>query len=59
MSSIDCQTSKISAFVDYHLQPLVKSLTSYVKDTTDFLNKIKDGFQESSSQLHICYMDGR
>ena len=42
VSSVNCHTSKISKFVDYHIQPLAKELPSYVKDTTDFINKIKD-----------------
>ena len=33
-------TSKISKYVDLHLQPSVRSLTSHIKDTTDFINKI-------------------
>ena len=40
--SINCPTSKISKYVDYHLQPLVKETPLYVKDTKDFLNKMKD-----------------
>ena len=40
--SVNCHTSKISKFVDYHIQPLAKELPSYVKDTTDFINKVKD-----------------
>ena len=42
VSSVNCHTSKISKFVDYHIQPLANELPSYVKDTTDFINKIKD-----------------
>ena len=42
VSSVNCHTSKISKFVDYHIQPLAKELPSYVKDTTDFINKVKD-----------------
>ena len=30
----------MSHFVDYHLQPLVPKLPSFVKDTNDFLNKL-------------------
>ena len=40
ISSVDCHTSRISAFVDYHIQDSAQSLKSYVKDTTDFVNKI-------------------
>ena len=41
ISSINCHTANISKFVDYHLQDHVKKLRSYIKDTTDFINKIK------------------
>ena len=40
ISSISCHTSKISKYVDYHLQPTVKENPSYVQDTTYFLRKI-------------------
>ena len=30
----------LTEFVDYHLQPLVHKLPSFVKDTNDFLNKL-------------------
>ena len=39
ISSVNCHTSRISEFVDYYLQPEVKKLKSYVKDTTDFIKK--------------------
>ena len=35
------QTEKVLEFLDYHLQPVMKSGKSYVKDTGDFLEKIK------------------
>ena len=41
VSSIDCHTSELSKFVDHYLQPHTKALTSYVKDTTDFTNKLE------------------
>ena len=34
-------TENISSFVDFHLQPLIKNVKSYIKDTYDFLKKIK------------------
>ena len=42
ISSINCHTSNISKYVDYHLQPIFKEIPSYVKDTNDFLNKISN-----------------
>ena len=38
VSSNSHPTERISHFVDYHLQPLVQKLPSFVKD--DFLNKL-------------------
>ena len=35
-------TERISAFVDYFLKPTIPHIKSYVRDTTDFLRKIKD-----------------
>ena len=41
VSSIRAPTERISAFVDIVLKPLVKSLPSYIKDTKDFVAKLK------------------
>ena len=30
VSSVNCHTSSISKYVDYHLQPIVKDIPSYV-----------------------------
>lgn len=40
ISSIDCHTTKISKYIDNQVQPHVKELISYVKDSTDFIWKI-------------------
>ena len=40
VSSIDCHTAKISKYIDNQLQPHLKELKSYVKDSTDFIQKI-------------------
>ena len=40
ISSKNFHTSKISEYANYHLQPIVKDIPSYVQDTTDFLRKI-------------------
>ena len=42
ISSINGHTSKIPKYVDYHLHPIVKEIPSYVKDTSDFINKINN-----------------
>ena len=50
VSSVNCHTANISKYVDYHLQPIVKEIPSYVKDAQDFLKKLeklKDIPQES------------
>ena len=40
VSSINCHATKISKYIDNQLQPHVKELKSYVKDSTDFIRKI-------------------
>ena len=37
ISSLKCHMSKISKYVDFHLQPVVKQIPSYVKVTNNFL----------------------
>ena len=39
--SIVTLTFNISKYVDYHLQPIVKEIWSYVKDTEDFIQNLK------------------
>ena len=41
ISSACCDSSKISEYVDYHLQPIVQEIPSYIKETSDFLRKLK------------------
>ena len=40
MSLCGAPTEQISQYVDHHLRPLVHKIPSYLKDTTDFLNKL-------------------
>ena len=42
INAVKCRTSEISCFVDHQLQPLVKEIPSYIKDTNDFVNKINN-----------------
>ena len=39
-SLVNCHTSNISKCVDYHLQPIVKEIPPYVKDTKYFIQKL-------------------
>ena len=41
VSACNSSTDNISKYVDYVLKPLMQSLPSYVKDTTDFIQKLK------------------
>ena len=42
ISSINCHTTKLSRYVDHHIQPLATKVKSYIRDTTDFINKLKN-----------------
>ena len=42
LSACNSYTENISGFIDEILQPHVKNLGSYVKDTTDFLRKLQN-----------------
>ena len=42
VSSCGAPTENISLFVAYQLRPLVKKISSYIKDTNDFLVKLND-----------------
>ena len=40
VSGIGTLTEYVSAFVDRELQPLLENIPSYIKDTTDYFNKL-------------------
>ena len=40
VSGNGCPTERISQFIDFFLQPCVKNIRSYIKDTSDFLNML-------------------
>ena len=42
VGSVECHRGKISKFVDHYLQSNVKSLPPYIKDTSDFINRINE-----------------
>ena len=41
ISNCGYYTENISAFLDFHLQPLAQELKSYIKVTNEFLNKLR------------------
>ena len=49
-------TENISAFLDHHLQPLSQQVKSYVKDTNDFLKKLRD-LQNLPKDFLLCTVD--
>ena len=42
ISNCGTPTEKVSEFLDHHLKPVMQEGDSYIKDTGDFLNKIKN-----------------
>ena len=42
INSVECHISEILRFVDHHLQPVVKQIPSYIKDTNQFINKVNN-----------------
>ena len=49
-------TENISAFLDYHLQPLARQVKSYIKDTNDFLKKLRD-LSDLPEEYLLCTVD--
>ena len=56
VSNCGTPTEKISEFVDFHLQPIVKTLPRVIKDITEFLCKLKELGDIPESAI-ICSMD--
>ena len=42
VSTVNSPTANISEFLDFYLQPIMKQLPAYLKDTTQFINEIAD-----------------
>ena len=56
--SCGAPTEKISQFVDFYLKPLVVKTPSYIKDTTEFLLKLKSISKIASGSLLLtCTLD--
>ena len=56
VSANNCPTEKISALADIFLKPHLPKIKSYVKDTTDFIQKLND-FPKLSEGTILCTLD--
>lgn len=57
VSTCNCPTEKISSFLDELMQPIVKQLPSYIKDTTDALNVFNNFTFDTNDKKFIFTMD--
>ena len=57
VSGIGTLTEHVSAFVDREFQPLLANILSYIKDTTDFKNKLSR-FNNSPDNTILVTLDG-
>ena len=44
ISNCGYYTENISSLLDFHLQPIVKKVKLYIKDTNDFLKRLRSRF---------------
>ena len=56
ISNSGYHTENISAYLDFHLQPLAKEVKSYIQDTNDFVKKLKD-LPELPNGAILCTID--
>ena len=56
ISNCGYYTENISSFLDFHLQPIAKKVKSYIKDTNEFLKKLRSLTNLSDNSL-LCTMD--
>ena len=56
VSANNSPTERISEFVDYFLKPIVKTTKSFIKDTTDFINKI-EALPPLTENAILCTVD--
>ena len=56
ISSINCHNNKLSQFVDYYIQPLATKVKCYIRDTTDFINRLQniDYIPHNASLVIFC-----
>ena len=58
-SSIDSPTSKISEYVDFHLQPYTCTVKSHIKDTKNLLNELDQVLASESNDSYLVTLDVR
>ena len=56
ISNCGYYTENITAFLDFHLQPLSQAVKSYIKDTNDFLNKLRS-VPKLPDNISLCTVD--
>ena len=56
ISNCGFYTENISSFLDFHLQPLVQEVKSYIKDNNDFLKKLYS-LQKLTWWYYFCTVD--
>ena len=56
ISNCGYYTENISSFLDFHSQPLAKEVKSYIKDTNDFLKKLRS-LPDLSDYIILCTVD--
>ena len=56
ISNCDFYTENISAFLDHQLKPIAMQFKSYIKDTNDFLKKLRD-LPDLTEDSIICTID--
>ena len=59
VSSIDSPTSKISEYVDFHLQPYTDTIKSHINDTKHFLNELANVPTSNSKNSYLVTLDVR
>ena len=56
ISNCGYYTENISGFSDFHLQPSAKVVKAYIKDTNDFLNKLRS-LPKLPDNIILCAVD--
>ena len=56
ISNCGYYTENISSFLDFHLQPLTREVKSYIKDTNDFLKKLRS-LPNLPDDIILCTVD--